>query len=116
MNDLYRRIESLCENRGVSITQMCRDSGAPRGSLGDLSKNRIQKLSATTLAKIANYFNVSIDYLLGTENKKSPAPEGAELSGSRLELWNQTADMSEDEIIALTKMAETIKGMRGEGK
>jgi transcriptional regulator with XRE-family HTH domain len=95
---------------------MCRDSGAPRGSLGDLAKNRIQKLSATTLAKIAKYFDVSIDYLLGTDNKKSPAPEGAELSKARMKLLAAIDGMSEDEVLAMVQMAEAAKKMRGDGR
>ena len=32
------------------------------------------------MGRLADYFNVSIEYLLGTENEKSPTPEGAELT------------------------------------
>ena len=77
MEDLYKRIEDLCNNRGVTITTMCKESGASRASLTDLKKGRKQGLSAETLAKIAVYFGVSIDYLLtGVETKKAPTPEG----------------------------------------
>ena len=27
MSDMYKRIESLCKERGVNITQMCKDAG-----------------------------------------------------------------------------------------
>lgn len=30
------------------------------------------------IKKIAEYFSVSVSYLMGLENEKSPAPEGAE--------------------------------------
>lgn len=77
MGDLYKRIEILCNNKGVTITTMCKESGASRASLTDLKKGRKQSLSAETLAKIASYFEVSIDYLLtGEETKKAPAQEG----------------------------------------
>lgn len=77
MEDLYKRIEILCNNRGVTITAMCKESGASRASLTDLKKGRKQGLSAETLSKIATYFEVSIDYLLtGEETKKAPTPEG----------------------------------------
>ena len=77
MEDLYKRIEDLCNNRGVTITTMCKESGASRASLTDLKKGRKQGLSAETLAKIAVYFGVSIDYLLtGVETIKAPTPEG----------------------------------------
>lgn len=72
MDDLYKRIEDLCEGKGVTITKMCKESGASRASLTDLKKGRKQGLSAETLAKIATYFNVSVDSLLGVETKKAP--------------------------------------------
>ena len=51
---------------------MCKESGANRASLTDLKKGRKQGLSAETLAKIATYFKVSVDFLLGVETKKAP--------------------------------------------
>lgn len=77
MSDLYRRIDELCKSRGSNITEMCRSSGASRGSLTDLKMGRIAGLNTGTLEKIAAHFEVSVDYLLGKEDiKKTPTPEG----------------------------------------
>ena len=65
VSELYNRIENLCAQHRVSITKMCEESGASRGSLTDLKKGRKQGLSAQTLSLIASYFDVSIEYLLG---------------------------------------------------
>lgn len=74
MNEMYLRIESLCKDRGINITQMCREAGVPRGNLTELKMNRTTALSTKTLGKIANYFNVSMEVLLGgTETKNAPA-------------------------------------------
>ncbi len=67
MAELYKRIENLCQKKGISITQMCKECGASRGSLGDLANNRIHSLSANTLQKIASYFEISIDELIGND-------------------------------------------------
>lgn len=48
---LYENIERLCKERGIKISEMCRGSGASRGSLTDLKKGRIENLHSTTLAK-----------------------------------------------------------------
>lgn len=69
MSELYKRIESLCEEKGVSITKMCKESGANRASLTDLKKGRKQTLSAETLSLIGKYFNVSIEYLIGVADE-----------------------------------------------
>lgn len=78
MSNLYSAIEGLCLQSGISITQLCKESGANRASLTDLKKGRKQSLSAETLLKIASYFNVSVDYLLGNTDKKEKAPALAE--------------------------------------
>ncbi len=70
MSNLYKRIAQLCNEQNTNISEMCRLSGAPRGSLTDLKMGRITSLSTETLAKIAEYFGVSVDYLLG--NEKAP--------------------------------------------
>lgn len=70
MSDLYSKIESLCHEKGITITTMCRECGASRGSLTDLKQGRKKRLNADTLSKIAAYFGVSVDYLLGNEQKE----------------------------------------------
>ena len=69
MSELYNRIESLCKKKNINVTTMCKETGASRGSLTDLKVGRKKKLSIDTLSKIAEYFGVSVDYLLnGNEN------------------------------------------------
>ena len=73
MSDLYNRIDTLCKERNINITTMCKESGASRGSLSDLKFGRKQNLSIETISKIASFFGVSVDYLTGKEEKeKSP--------------------------------------------
>ncbi len=80
MSKLYEIILGLCSEKGVSITELCRQSGASRGSLTDLKMGRKNSLSAATLSKIAAYFGVSVDYLRGNEEQKKPAaPKDSEL-------------------------------------
>lgn len=75
MSKLYETIVRLCAEKGVNITELCRQSGASRGSLTDLKMGRKQSLSAETLTKIATYFGVSVDYLLGNGQKEKPATD-----------------------------------------
>ena len=64
---MYTRIESLCEKRGITITQMCRDAQIPRGNLSDLKYGRTKELSTKSLAKISAYFGCDLNYLLTGE-------------------------------------------------
>lgn len=73
MEEIYKRIERLCDNAGINITTMCKMAGVPRSALSDYKAGRIKSLSADKLSKIAAYFGVSVDYLLGNEEKEKPA-------------------------------------------
>lgn len=74
MSDLYKRIEVLCGDANVNITTMCKEAEVSRASLTDLKMGRKQSLSADTLSKIASYFGVSVDYLLGNESVSDGPP------------------------------------------
>ena len=76
MSDLYNRIYDLCQERNISVGKMCNELGISRGNLTELKMDRIKTLKADNLTKISGFFGVSIDYLLGTETKKAPTPEG----------------------------------------
>lgn len=80
MEEIYKRIERLCGNAGINVTTMCKMAGVPRSALSDYKAGRIKSLSADKLSKIAAYFGVSVDYLLGNEEQKKPAaPKNSEL-------------------------------------
>lgn len=75
MGNLYDKIEALCGEQGISITTMCKNAGISRAPLSDLKMGRSKILSSSTLSKIAAYFGVSVDYLLGNERKEKPAAQ-----------------------------------------
>ena len=69
MNDIYKRIENLCKNRGVDITTMCKEAKISRAIMSEFKMGRTKELSTSTLSKLSNYFDVSVDYLLGKEDQ-----------------------------------------------
>ena len=75
MYNLYETIAALCEQRGIKPGRMCNELGISRGAITDLKAGRKQSLSAETLSKIANYFEVTVDYLLGSDEKNDLAPK-----------------------------------------
>ena len=70
MATLYDNIVALCESRGIKGGKMCTDTGISKGLLTDLKMGRRSGVSAVTAQKIAAYFDVSVGYLLGEEDKK----------------------------------------------
>lgn len=103
MSDLFSRIEALCKANGITVTQLCRESGASRGSLSDLKKGRKQSLSIDTLSKIATYFGVSVDSLLGADQKEKPLVNGDEELTEYLEVLKTRPEMRM--LFSLTKSA-----------
>ncbi len=73
MQNIYNRIEGICKERGMNITQMCKAAGVPRSALSDYKAGRKQTISILNLEKIASFFEVSIDYLLGKTDEKKEA-------------------------------------------
>ena len=70
MGTLYERIISLCKDRGITGGKLCTDLHMSKGTLTDLKMGRQTGISATKAQKIASYFNVSVGYLLGEEEKE----------------------------------------------
>lgn len=62
----YDLFKSLCDKKGVSVSKACIEMGLSR-SIAAKWKNTRTNPSAEVLPKIAQYFNVSTDYLLGNE-------------------------------------------------
>lgn len=68
-----QRIVELCEKKGVSFARANEDLGLANGYIGNTGKNF--NPTSATLLKIADYFGVSVDYLLGLTDIRSPAQE-----------------------------------------
>lgn len=123
MGTLYENIAELCELNGTRPGKMCNDLGISRGLMTDLKMGRKKGVSAETANKIANYFNVSVDYLL-TGEQKNQAPIDAvdeDLRDYLDELRNRpemrmlfstTKNATKAQIEAIVKMVEEMQGDR----
>ncbi len=61
----------LCNQRGVAPTSVCTAIGLQKSAFSNWDETSVPRQS--TLIKIADYFGVSVDYLLGKEQKEKPA-------------------------------------------
>lgn len=117
MCDLYEKITSLCKQNGISITTMCKESGLSRAPLSDLKMGRSKTLSSASLSKIANYFGVSIDYLLGNTEQKEKAsiPKDEReitLDDFTFAMQNETKDLTDMDKQILLSMARQLNDAR----
>lgn len=73
---MYKRIEELCTQKGITGYRMCKDLGYSPSTMTELRKGRVKALSPDKVSAIANYFNVSTDYILNGEKEKAPTLSG----------------------------------------
>ena len=67
MENLFDRIQSLCEDKGIRPGRLCNELGISRGLMTDLKMGRKKTVNAETAQKIAGFLGVSVGYLLGQE-------------------------------------------------
>ena len=116
----YENFLKLCQDNGISVYKATKDMGigqstATRWKQGTASPN------AATLQKIADYFNVPVDYLLTGETKKSPdtMSEDEEMMGYLNELKNnpgmrilfsKAKGATKEDLEKVVKMIEIMRG------
>ena len=113
MCKMYDIIEALCQEQGIRPGKLCGELGIRRSILSDLKTGRTKQLSAENLGKIAAYFHVSTDYLLGgAETKKAPTESGerpitdAQL---RFALWGDCEDVDDDDLEDVRRYAAFVR-------
>lgn len=107
----FEKIKELCKQRGITLIQLEETLGYSRNTLYKL---KTQKPNAERIAEIADYFNVSTDYLLGRTNNPNIAQDGQAPTANPLEeqalvmFRKETSGMSEADVI---KFTTALKGL-----
>lgn len=70
MLSLFEKIKFLAKRQGISITKVEQDLNYSRGTINKLKH---QPTSANRVLELANYFQVSTDYLLGKSDDDTPS-------------------------------------------
>lgn len=71
---MYEVFEQLLQRYGVTSYKVAKETGVTQTALSNWKSGRSTP-STPTLQKIADYFGVTIDYLMTGEEKKDSAPE-----------------------------------------
>ncbi len=67
--NLVERIRNLCNSKGITFAELERTLGFSNGQIRRWEKT---KPGIDKVQKIADHFDVSVDYLLGRENSDTP--------------------------------------------
>ena len=108
MGNLYDTIIELCEAKGIKGAKMCTDVGISKGLLTDLKMGRRTGVSAVTAQKIASYFDVSVGYLLGEEEKEKPTAQGDGLTENQKVLIEFAKSLSEDQAALALRLLKSL--------
>ena len=66
---MYEIFEQLCEKSGVTPYRVCKESEITTATISNWKAGRYTP-KQDKLQKIADYFNVSVEYLMAGEEKK----------------------------------------------
>ncbi len=69
----FTRFKELCDEKGVSTYRACMDMGLNRSAVAKWKTGG--KPNGTTAAKMAEYFGVTTDYLLGHSHSRTAQPQ-----------------------------------------
>lgn len=106
----YDNFVALCASANKTPAYVGRELGIGKSTIS-CWKARKTNPSDVNAKKIANYFGVTVEELMGEGIKKEPAPKRGELSLGQLELIELSSKMSDDE---LRKFIAAMKAMLGE--
>jgi transcriptional regulator with XRE-family HTH domain len=113
MATLYETLDLLCKEKGVKGGRMCTDLGISKSLMTDLKNGRKKGVNAETAQKIANYFGVSVGYLLGEEDEKKEQPtEYGELSEKRKAFIDKVMQMSDADLDRLDKILSLVENTK----
>lgn len=109
----YDIFVELCAKKGVKPTRAALDMGLSKAT-PTLWKNKGYTPRGDIINKVAAYFGVSVDYLLGNEEKEKPTAEKA-VSDEELKfaLFGD-ATVSDEDFEDVKRFAEFIKNKKKE--
>ena len=102
-------VKALCKERKVPISKLEKTLGFGNGYISQLKKGTFP---SDRLSLIAEFFNVSVSYLIG-EEKEKPTPSGEQISEARKQFYAALDDMTDEELLFLMSKIKAIKEMRG---
>lgn len=107
--NFYDRYVELCNERGKSPSAVAIEIGLAKPTVNRWKNGSLP--TDATLARIANYFGVSVAYLMGKEDKqKNPATEnGNGISKAKEKLIEKVMQMSDDELQKLELLLQIVE-------
>ena len=91
--DIANRIKSMLKKQNKNMKDMLSDLGLGVNAISEFSKGK--QLSCISLAKIADYLNCSVDYLLGKTDFPTVVDE--QLAKEEFALFGEVKELTDEE-------------------
>lgn len=106
---------TLCADKNLSPNAVATELKIPSGSITAWRNGATPRTKSLT--KIANYFSVSVDYLLTGEKEKAPGSDAeseaekalAQATPAQRELINSILDMNESQLLFVKELVDKAK-------
>jgi transcriptional regulator with XRE-family HTH domain len=98
---LVENIKKLAKEKNTSVKSVLETCNINRNFMYDIKKGSTP--SSEVLLKLANYFNVSVDYLLGLTDEKNKSISDSEPNNIILRLFNTLDEKQQEQAIDYIK-------------
>lgn len=105
-----KRIRELRKERNLTMKRLGEAIGVAESTIS-LYENGKRQPDNDTLQKLADYFNVSVDYLLGRTDdmNQNPGEENISFDDFTYAMYNESKELTEEDKQALLGMARLLK-------
>lgn len=114
----YDTFHKLCESKGVTDSRACLEMGFSRSYAAKM-KNKSGAPSIDKLSTMADYFGVTVDYLLNGEKENAPGSDAeseiykllAQATPLQTEVINEILNMNTNQLNALKKLMDAANAL-----
>jgi len=105
----FNRFKELCDEKGISAYRACTDIGLNRSAVAKWKTGG--KPNGTTAAKMAEYFGVTTDYLLGQSDERMTGDGARKISDEDIKfaLFGGDGDISDAMYEEVKQFAALLK-------
>lgn len=104
MCNLYEKIEQLCQIKGIKVAELARATNINKTVFSELKNGRTKFLSTERLILVADYFEISLDELVGRK-RKTPDDKSSEVIDKIMKLLSA---MTPEQKAAFVQTAEAL--------
>ncbi len=106
----FNRFKALCEEQNISVYRACTDIGLNRSAVAKWKDGG--KPNGTTAGKLAEYFGVTTDYLLGQSESREPVRRVSD-ADIKFALFGGDGNITDEMYEEVKKFAAFVKDREG---